>query len=842
MALLTYPPFTRSEFLRSPFYLSAVTFQKRNEQRLKHIRELLEKVEDKHRQEQHQHGKPRKNYISTWKILDGGNDATSGKSKNRKEEEAILAEKDKNSVDWVLHPNHKEYTLTYGGIQVMSIPTDMYQRLKPFQREAVKWVAGVGPIGGILADDMGMGKTFMSIASIGARMRVQKCKMVLVIAPVSVVSGWVEEGNKFLSRFVKAVRIVKVHGGTQVQRAKAVRNAWKNSTTHTPHVVVTSWGLACSVKTMKAFLPPVGHCWDYVILDEAHLIKNHASNRFKCCFKICKKPGTNRLLLTGTPFQNDTTELWSITHMATAGRVLGKLKDFNKEYGKPIRNARCRNATSYEQKTGAQANEALQATLQPYLLRRRKIDFLKQELPPKYEICVWVKPSVEQIQKYTHILKNNQHLATSVLSGDKSIAKKARLCAFQVLNQLRSLCGHPLRLLLSANTSSIVGTTGNPSTETDRTCSILHSALAQSDLKTLLRASPKLELVLHMIQGFHKDGLQTLLFSQSTQNLSVIQSALEKMNLNKSSNISVCRYDGSMNEKRRRDTVECFQNGLIHVLLLSTGAGGVGLTLTAASRVILYDPSWNPSQDAQAVDRAYRIGQTAPEVRVYRLFLAGSVEEKMYEKQVHKAGLATTIFTEQKHGTHGMMTEDRYFDKHELSQVFAKIPDGKRCALLDRFRQEGVGIVTDAHRHDLVRAHSSVLGISNHSTLYNIQKRKCAFGDVTTNHNPDEWNATKNTKRCKKDKDNDEDMSMPSMMEVEEEEETEQTSTTAMMTGDDVSQEEEEKEAAAVNRSAKTVVVDETEEDSSSSTNTTTTETNTPTTETPRTFLSLWPL
>lgn len=173
-----------------------------------------------------------------------------------------------------------------------------------------------------------------------------------------------------------------------------------------------------------------------------------------------------------------------------------------------------------------------------------------------------------------------------------------------------------------------------------------------------------------------------------------------------------------MSEKRRQDIVECFQDGMLDVLLLSTGAGGVGLNLTRASRVILYDPDWNPSKDAQAVDRAYRIGQTK-EVHVYRLFLAGGIEEKMYEKQVHKTGLETTIFTE------GSKPETRYFDKHELCKVFSQVPDGS-CELLKRFQKEEVAKVSDAHRHDLVRKHPSVIGISDHSTVYR-QKRKSVF-------------------------------------------------------------------------------------------------------------------
>jgi len=167
--------------------------------------------------------------------------------------------------------------------------------------------------------------------------------------------------------------------------------------------------------------------------------------------------------------------------------------------------------------------------------------------------------------------------------------------------------------------------------------------------------------------------------------------------------------------------VELFQAGQFDVLLLSTGAGGVGLTLTRASRVIVYDPSWNPSEDAQAVDRAYRIGQTE-EVRVYRLFVAGSVEEKMYEKQVHKNGLEKTIFTE------GNATEKRLFDKQELSKVFAQIPNGS-CEILKRFEKEDVAKVLDAHHHNLITDHKSVIGISDHTAVYR-EKRKNAFSDA----------------------------------------------------------------------------------------------------------------
>lgn len=123
--------------------------------------------------------------------------------------------------------------------------------------------------------------------------------MALIVAPVSVLDAWAKEGNYSLPKFVNPVRIVKVHGGNQKDRVKTVRNAWKDSSPDRPYVIVSSWGLVCSQKTIGAFLPPSGHRWDWVILDEAHVIKNHSSSRAKFVKSICHRPGTRRLLLTG---------------------------------------------------------------------------------------------------------------------------------------------------------------------------------------------------------------------------------------------------------------------------------------------------------------------------------------------------------------------------------------------------------------------------------------------------------------------------------------------------------------------------------------------------------------
>ena len=207
--------------------------------------------------------------------------------------------------------------------------------------------------------------------------------------------------------------------------------------------------------------------------------------------------------------------------MATAGKVLGKLNEFNKEYGKPIRDARCRNASSHATKQGAKANEQLQATLKPILLRRNKVDFLKNELPEKRDMCVWVKPSKLQASMYKETVEKNGFLVKNILSSDKELANKAKMGAFQILAELRNLCGHPLRLLK-----------GGPQGD-------IRSALEQKDLAYIINGSRKLELLLHMLKRFKIDGHHTLLFSQSTQNLDVIQHVLRRQG-----QVRICRLDG----------------------------------------------------------------------------------------------------------------------------------------------------------------------------------------------------------------------------------------------------------------------------------------------------------
>jgi hypothetical protein len=224
------------------------------------------------------------------------------------------------------------------------------------------------------------------------------------------------------------------------------------------------------------------------------------------------------------------------------------------------------------------------------------------------------------------------------------------------------------------------------------------------DLHRTIEQSAKLETMLHLVEKMTDRGHKILIFSQSTKMLNNIQRALlEKLHL------GVSRIDGDTKERERQRLVDDFNNPKSQqkVFLLSTKAGGVGITLTGADRVILFDPSWNPSEDDQAIGRAYRIGQTR-EVTVVRMITAGTVEEKMYERQLYKDGIRRVVLTV------GDEVQ-RYFERSELSKMFNLAPPGE-CPTLEKAQAEG----NDCSHSDFdfVREFRNVLGLSRHDVFY----------------------------------------------------------------------------------------------------------------------------
>jgi DNA excision repair protein ERCC-6 len=241
------------------------------------------------------------------------------------------------------------------------------------------------------------------------------------------------------------------------------------------------------------------------------------------------------------------------------------------------------------------AAKELQDLLKPHLLQRLKIDFLSDKLPTKKDFVVWTHLSQKQRTLYSTYVEAKDGAVMETILGMKSSPLIA-------LSWLKKLIGHPV--LVSDEDKQV--------------------PISAFDSCELLRDSVKLQIAADLVQTFSKEGHKTLVFSQSTKSLDIIQRVLEGRTK------GIGRVDGKVKGRNRQQVVDHFNdNGSsIDVMLISTGAGGVGLTLNAADRVILYDPAWNPASDSQAIDRCYRIGQTK-DVFVYRLIAAGTVEEKV---------------------------------------------------------------------------------------------------------------------------------------------------------------------------------------------------------------------
>lgn len=594
---------------------------------------------------------------------------------------------------WCLDKDKKDYFLdeTKNDDAIwprIRVPNDLYERLYSHQKVGVQWIASMHTkkIGGILGDDMGMGKTFQTLTYLGGLMRARSIRNALIVAPVSLLRTWQVEARDIVQRCcAPRVTISVVSSDIRKQKRCDMLVEALTCSSKYPHLVITTFGLVGSAPL--DFVPKeYDEHWNYVVLDEGHKIKNTTTKISRNCRRICRNTNTRRLLLTGTPIQNNLQELWALFDWATSGRLLGKLPRFRNRYAQPIEEGRHKNATEWVIRIAEKASNELQDLLRPHFLQRLKKSTFEDELPTKRELVVWTHLSEKQRRLYEDYVKNGAHVA-SVLAGETSSPLEA-------LIWLKKICGHPC-----------LGLTR----QQEETRSLSHKDVNQHQL---VQDSAKLQILIDLLKRLQKSGHRTLVFSQSTRMLDIIQKVLIQFEIG--------RIDGKTKEKDRQLIVDQFNGDQIKVdvLLLSTRAAGLGLTLTGADRAVIYDPSWNPADDAQAVDRCYRIGQRK-NVTVYRLITAGTVEEKMYEKQVHKDGIRRTILT------NGGSATERYFDKTELRRLFELAPAGK-CAMLEKVQQVekqsfgngNKGILGGSGKPSFLESHPSVVGLSSHDLVY----------------------------------------------------------------------------------------------------------------------------
>ena len=362
-------------------------------------------------------------------------------------------------------------------------------------------------------------------------------------------------------------------------------------------------------------------------------------------------------------------ELHALFDWSTNSKLLGSIKTFLNQFGDPIEEGRQRNASAWTIKKADEMNTKLKKVLQPYFLQRLKKTTFEDTMPQKNELVVFTQLSSKQRQMY------EKYTDSMVFEGDSS--------PLAAISWLKMLCGHPS--LVKETSAKYKG----------------------CDVDLLVRDSTKLQVLVSLIHRLKRSGHKALIFSQSTKMLDIMERVFDD------GSISHLRIDGSSAGKDRQRYVDDFNDAEseIDIMLLSTKAAGTGLTLTGADRAIIYDPSWNPADDAQAVDRCYRIGQRK-NVTIYRLIAAGTVEEKMYEKQVHKDGIKRVVLSSD-------TSTARYFDNSELKDLFKLAPPGK-CATLEKFneRNSDKGSLGSSGKPSFLSKHPSVIGVASHDALY----------------------------------------------------------------------------------------------------------------------------
>ncbi|XP_013878221.1 DNA excision repair protein ERCC-6-like [Austrofundulus limnaeus] len=590
---------------------------------------------------------------------------------------------------------------------------ELYDKLYDYQRDGVSFLYGLyrdGRKGGVLADDMGLGKTIQVISFLSGMYDNELAKNTLLIMPTSLITNWTKE----FSKWTPGMRVKQFHGTSKTERSRDLEKVQRRG-----GVIITTYTMLMNNWQQMASYQGREFVWDYMILDEAHKIKNSSTKTAKSAYAI---PSKNRVLLTGTPVQNNLKEMWTLFDFACQGSLLGTAKTFKSEYENPITRARERDATPGEKVLGSRMSENLMVLINPYYLRRTKAEVQQKrkeegsnikdeqdarershsgavmpQLTRKNDLIVWTYLSVVQEAIYRQFIELD-HIKELLMTTRSPLAE---------LTILKKLCDHPR--LLSANAAAKLGLEESPEDEFQSDTTDTNDISNLSD-QTLISESGKLVFLLALLERLREEGHRTLVFAHYRKVLDIIERILGNRGF------KVLRLDGTITQLAERERlITLFQtNRKYSVFLLTTQVGGVGITLTAANRVVIYDPSWNPATDAQAVDRAYRIGQT-DNVVIYRLITCGTVEEKIYRRQVFKDSLI-------RQNTGDKKNPFRYFSRQELKELFlledphTSSTQLQLQALHSRHRQTDPGL--DEHIAHLHAMH--MFGISDHDLMFSL--------------------------------------------------------------------------------------------------------------------------
>ncbi len=471
----------------------------------------------------------------------------------------------------------------FEGIETVPLPKGFVGTLRPYQKAGYDWMHFLKKykMGGCLADDMGLGKTIQTLAFLQSQKEEGIKEPSLLILPTSLLYNWEIEAKKFTPKLK-----VLLHLGSHRTRDNEVFNHFD--------LIITSYGIARIDMDVLS-----QHRFNYAILDESQSIKNATSLIAQAVMQLNT---AHRLILTGTPLENSTMDLWTQMTFANPG-LLGSQGFFRNNYQLPI-----------EKRNDVVVLKKLQRLIKPFILRRNKSQ-VAADLPPKMETIQYCDMTEEQEEMYE---KTKSYLRNTILSVTNEHGKgteQNQMVLLAGLTKLRQIANHP--------------------------------KMVEEDFEG---SSGKMNEILEKLREATQNGHKVLVFSQFVKHLTLLKNSLDIMG------ITYAYLDGSTTNRQKE--VDQFQNNNeIQLFLISLKAGGVGLNLTAADYVFILDPWWNPAAENQAIDRAHRIGQTKT-VFIYKMITKNTVEEKILALQKNKLKLATELIANEESFVKSLSKDD----------------------------------------------------------------------------------------------------------------------------------------------------------------------------------------
>lgn len=527
-------------------------------------------------------------------------------------------------------------------------PKCLWDELFEYQREGVEWMLKLWESGngGVLGDEMGLGKTvqvvsFLAVLQISGKLDEPN----LIISPSTLLRQWIRE----LNTWWPPLRTILLHSSsTAFNETKSLKSFLLGLYPKT-HVFITSYG-TCSSTSLQKIL--ISQKWNSIVLDEGHKIRNPDAQITLICKQL---QSLRRFVLSGTPIQNNLTELWSLFDFVRPG-LLGSLPLFKTELALPINIGGYTNASLFQVQTSYKCACTLRDLIKPFLLRRLKRNVLMNNgnLPDKKEEIVFCRITLYQKQLYEAFISSDE--------VDAIIERRRNLLAG--IDILRKICNHPDLLEhviddeYELEEDEVVKGDGNGNIYVSP--NLMKSFNNLQKPSDPVERSGKLKVLEKILELWHSQGHRVLIFCQTRQMLNLIEEFLQSP---KRAEYKYLRMDGTTPIKQRLQMVDRFNSvtSPFFIFLLTTRVGGLGINLTGADRVIIYDPDWNPSTDLQARERVYRLGQTRP-VSILRLITAGTIEEKIYHRQIFKQFLTQRILEDPK--------QTRFFRAADLHDLF----------------------------------------------------------------------------------------------------------------------------------------------------------------------------